>query len=77
MGVLLHSRRVLCYGIYCSAVRWKPTYVSEEHFAELSLLSTYAGFFLELPFDPEDEGDTFLEDVGWLTTDYMTLSPRR
>jgi hypothetical protein len=28
-------------------------------------------------FDPEDGGDMFLRDVGWLSTDYMALYPRR
>jgi hypothetical protein len=28
-------------------------------------------------FDPEDGGDMFLGKVGWLSTDYMVLHPRR
>jgi hypothetical protein len=35
-----------------------------------------AGFFLGL-FDPENGGDMYLRNVGWLSTDYTTLYPRR
>jgi hypothetical protein len=35
-----------------------------------------AGFFLGLFSDPEYGGDTFLRNVGWLSTDYMVLYPR-
>jgi hypothetical protein len=34
-------------------------------------------FLLGLFFDPEDEGDIFLRNVGWLSTDYTALYPRR
>jgi hypothetical protein len=38
------------------------------------VLATYvlAGIFLRL-FDPEDRGDMFLWNVGWLSTDYTAL----
>jgi hypothetical protein len=29
-----------------------------------------AGFLLGLSFDPEDGGDMFLRNVGWLSRDY-------
>jgi hypothetical protein len=32
---------------------------------------------LGLLFDPEDEGDMFLQNVIWLSTDNMVLYPRR
>jgi hypothetical protein len=28
-------------------------------------------------FDPEDGGDIFFQNVGWLSTDYMALYPRK
>jgi hypothetical protein len=34
-------------------------------------------FFLGLFFDTEDGGDLFLRNVGWLSTDYTALFPRR
>jgi hypothetical protein len=37
----------------------------------------HAGFLSGLLFDPEDGGDIFLRNVGWLSTDYMALYPRR
>jgi hypothetical protein len=48
----------------------KPTDVSEEHIA---LLATcfQAGFLLGLYFEPEDEGDIFLRNVGWFSKDCM------
>jgi hypothetical protein len=36
-----------------------------------------ADFLLRLLFDPEDGGDVCLREVGWLSTDYTTLHPRR
>jgi hypothetical protein len=36
-----------------------------------------AGLLLGLFFVPEDGGDIFLLNVGWLSTDYMALNPRR
>jgi hypothetical protein len=37
----------------------------------------HAGLLLCLFFDPEDGGDMFLRIVGWLSTDYTTLYPKR
>jgi hypothetical protein len=37
----------------------------------------YAGILLRLFFDPEDGGDIFLRNIGWLSADYTTLYPRR
>jgi hypothetical protein len=36
----------------------------------------HAGFLLGL-FDTEDGGDTFLRNIGWLSTDYTALYPRK
>jgi hypothetical protein len=43
------------------------------------LLGTWfhAGFLFGLFFDPEDWDDMFLRNVGWLSTDYMAVYPRR
>jgi hypothetical protein len=32
---------------------------------------------LGLFFNPEDGGEMFLRNAGWLSADYMTLYPRR
>jgi hypothetical protein len=37
----------------------------------------HAGFLLTLFFDPEDGGDMFLINVGWLSTDYTALYRRK
>jgi hypothetical protein len=37
----------------------------------------YAGFLLGLLFDPEDRGDMFIRNVGWLQPDYTVLYGRR
>jgi hypothetical protein len=52
-------------------VHWKPT--------SRALLANcfHAGFLLGLCFDPEDGGDIFLQNIGWLSMDYMALCPRR
>jgi hypothetical protein len=35
----------------------------------------YAGFFLGLFFDPEDEGDMLLRNAGGIANDYAALDP--
>jgi hypothetical protein len=37
----------------------------------------HAGFLLGLLFDPENRDDMFLRNVGWLSTVYTALHPRR
>jgi hypothetical protein len=51
----------------------------EESSPDLFLLATclHAGFLRVLFFDPEDVGEIFLQNVGWLSTDYTALYPRR
>jgi hypothetical protein len=43
----------------------------------LSIIFFHAGFLLGLFYNPEDEADMFLRNVGWLPTDYKALYPRR
>jgi hypothetical protein len=38
---------------------------------------THAGFLLGLFFYTENGGDMFLRNIGWLSTDYTALYPRR
>jgi hypothetical protein len=44
--------------------------------AHRSLLPASAGFFLGLFFDPEDEGNMFLRNVGTVSPDYTALQAR-
>jgi hypothetical protein len=37
----------------------------------------YADFLLGLFFDPENGGDIFLVNVGWISADYMSIYPKR
>jgi hypothetical protein len=37
----------------------------------------HAGFLLGLLVDPDDGGDVFLRNVGWLSTGYIAFYPRR
>jgi hypothetical protein len=54
----------------------KPiTIPARNHVPELATCF-HRGILLRL-FDPEDGGDMFLRNVGWLSTDYMTLYPRK
>jgi hypothetical protein len=39
--------------------------------------SFHAGFLLGLFFDPEDGGDMFFRNVGWLSANCTALCPRR
>jgi hypothetical protein len=32
---------------------------------------------ISLFFDPEDEGDMLLQNIGWISGDYIALRPRR
>jgi hypothetical protein len=41
------------------------------------LACVHVGFLLSLFFDPENGGDIFLRNVGWLSTDFTALYPRR
>jgi hypothetical protein len=45
----------------------------------VTLLATcfHAGFLCSLFFDPEGGGNTFLQNVGWLSMNYTALYPRR
>jgi hypothetical protein len=36
----------------------------------------HAGFLLGILFNPEDGGDMFFRNVGWLSTDYIAIYPR-
>jgi hypothetical protein len=45
--------------------------------AGLSLLPASACFLLDLFFDPEDGGEMFLQNIGWLSMDYTALYPKR
>jgi hypothetical protein len=38
---------------------------------------SHTGFLLGILFDPDDGGDIFLQNVGRLSTDYMTLYPTK
>jgi hypothetical protein len=49
--------------------RWQA-HVCLAHVLTLVSCSAYV-------LDPEDGGDMFLRNVGWYSTDYMTLYPRR
>jgi hypothetical protein len=75
---------VLSSGISHHVVQWKLTNVSEEyvpsifrnqHEADCFLL--HAGFLLGLLLDHYDGGDMLLRNVGWLSTRYMAIYPRR
>jgi hypothetical protein len=37
----------------------------------------HVDFFLGLFFEPEDVADMFLQNIGWFSTDYTALYPRR
>jgi hypothetical protein len=58
-------------------IRWKSTDVSEKHVPSLFSYLLQARFVLGIFFDPEDGGDMFLRNVGWLSADYMALYHRR
>jgi hypothetical protein len=51
-------------------------YLWEIYIPDILAICFYSGTFLGL-FGPEDGGDMFLRNVGWLSTDYMALYPRR
>jgi hypothetical protein len=36
-----------------------------------------AGFLLGFFFDPEEEGDVLLRNIGYISTDHTALYPRR
>jgi hypothetical protein len=54
------------------------TDISEEHAANTASAShlLHADFLLHLLFNPEDGGDMFLQNVGWLSIGYILLYPR-
>jgi hypothetical protein len=54
----------------------KSTDISGEHVASDFYLF-HAGFMLDLFFEPEDGGDIFFRNVGWLSAVYKALYPKR
>jgi hypothetical protein len=91
-GPNVHSSVLLnCVIVECTAARPNPyiTYATRTPWRVLSSaiwsrvvrrskLATciHAGFLLGLFLDPKN-GDIFLRNVGWLSTDYTVLYPRR
>jgi hypothetical protein len=54
--------------------RWKSADVSKEHVITGSARRLlWCCFSFDLFFGPEDEGDIFLRNVGWLSMAYMVL----
>jgi hypothetical protein len=76
-------RRFLPAGIKCHVFRWKSTNVSGEtyclHLQGWRVSQGRKGklCLLGLHFNPDDRGDTYLQNVGWLSTDCMALYPSR
>jgi hypothetical protein len=64
-------------GIYCHVIRWVSTDISEKHLAYCACYLLHVAFILGLSFDPEDGGDMFLRNIGWLSTDCTALYPRK
>jgi hypothetical protein len=50
---------------------------TQRHIPEYDTLLYHAVFLLGLLFNSEDEGDIFLRNVRWLSTDYAALYSRR
>jgi hypothetical protein len=53
---------------------WKRADVSEE---EVLLATWFQNGIIFQILDPEDEGDMYLRNLGWISTDYMALYPTR
>jgi hypothetical protein len=63
--------------IYIYECEEHQTYTNNCLHEEYHLLGYNAGFLLSLFFYPEDGGDMFVQNVGWHSTDYTALYPRR
>jgi hypothetical protein len=68
-------QRVLFSGILRRVFLWKSINVSEG--AEPCFLPVSHWFPVWFFFEPEDGGEMFLRNVGWISTDYTALYPRR
>jgi hypothetical protein len=64
------------FGIIRRVVSWKSIYVSEEE-ADSACNLLHGGFLLCLFFDPETWRWHVPRNVGWLSTNYAMLYPRR
>jgi hypothetical protein len=71
-----HGKAALKSTIFWDITPCSPLKVSRR-FGALLATSFHARFLLALFFDPEDGGDMFLRNIGWLSRDYMVLYPRR
>jgi hypothetical protein len=78
--------KVSSSGTWRRVIRWVSTDVSEEHIAsifrveEIGSANQQASRWLAwwtYFFGPEDGGDTFLRNVGWISTDYTASYPKR
>jgi hypothetical protein len=76
-----NSIRVLCFShaLTVSCCMTKSYFMVSIHFTAQATLATcfQSDYLLSLFFDHENGGDMFLRNIGWLSTDYTALYPRR
>jgi hypothetical protein len=75
-GLEVLTEVVMKRSLFWNITSWSHV-ESNKGYRRICRLHILADFLINLSFEPDHRGDIFLRNVGWFSTDYMVLYPRR